>query len=379
MQIINDFQDNNHLKVIKSQITNSDELVICVAFLKNSGLNLLLKSIPKKTVLFIGIDFYITEPNAIRTLFKNGFNVNIVSVDKRSFHPKIYYFKQNKKINIIIGSANLTSGGLETNFETSFLIETEINSNIDNEFKNIIKHYKENSIELKSEFFINQYETKFNIYNSKQKKANKEFEEELKEFHQIDLKLIKQYLKKYYAENENLNYKNRLEYYKTAKKLLNDLTKLEIKSSKQFLKTYEDIAKSFHSSGLLRGKTIFSKEYKTIIKIIDIIKNNKNKDAENLFAMILPLVKSVNKFGINAITEIMNTYNPNNYSIANGRILKSLMNLGFAKFGVANNFQPKDYGKYNEIMKNIAIECNFEDLGEVDHFLSWYYENYVTK
>ena len=127
MQIISNFQDNNHLKVIKSQITNSDELVICVAFLKNSGLNLLLKSIPKKTVLFIGIDFYITEPNAIRTLFKNGFNVNIVSVDKRSFHPKIYYFKQNKKINIIIGSANLTSGGLETNFETSFLIETEIN------------------------------------------------------------------------------------------------------------------------------------------------------------------------------------------------------------------------------------------------------------
>ena len=48
-----------------------------------------------------------------------------------------------------------------------------------------------------------------------------------------------------------------------------------MKSSKQFLKTYEDIAKSFHSSGLLRGKTIFSKEYKTIIKIIDIVSATK--------------------------------------------------------------------------------------------------------
>ena len=127
---------------------------------------------------------------------------------------------------------------------------------------------------------------------------------------------------------------------------------------------------------------IFSLDYFNIISIISIIRTvqeNKAADPVLVFSKTLPLVHSVKRFGVNALTEIMNTFNPIKYSVANGRTLKSLLNLGFAEYPEANNFKVDTYRDYNTLITEIAIACQFKDLGQVDHFLSWYYENYVKK
>jgi len=56
-----------------------------------------------------------------------------------------------------------------------------------------------------------------------------------------------------------------------------------------------------------------------------------------------------------------------------------LSNLGFKKFPVANDFNIDTYENYNNLITEIAIACKFEDLGQIDHFLSWYYEKYVKR
>jgi len=296
-----------------------------------------------------------------------------------TFHPKIYYFKQGNDISILTGSANITGGGLETNFEASLLIQTKINSTTDREFKAMIETYFSNSTQITGEFQLSQYEREFDTYRKKHKKADKEFKDEIESTHKLDLSQLNKFVKEYIANGGLERFAERVEYYKTAKQLMNSITKNNITSAKDFLGYYEDITKSFHSSGLLRGKTTLAKKYKTIISIIRTVQENKMADPVMVFSKTLPLVHSVKRFGVNALTEIMNTYNPNKYSIANGRTLKSLSKLGFAEYPEANNFNVDTYKDYNTLITEIAIACKFKDLGQVDHFLSWYYENYVKE
>ncbi|HOH74499.1 MAG TPA: hypothetical protein PKW38_01810, partial [Paludibacteraceae bacterium] len=148
-------------------------------------------------------------------------------------------------------------------------------------------------------------------------------------------------------------------------------------SPNEFLNYYNEIALLFHSSGLLRGKTTIAKSYKRIIKCINYIKENTKLDAGIIFENSLPIVQKSTRFGINALTEIMNTFNPNSFSVANGRTMSSLSKLGFKKYPDANNFTTETYQDYNNLIKDIAKVCKFKDLGEVDYFLSWYYEKYI--
>ncbi len=352
---------------------------MCVAFLKCSGLDLILERLSDNCTFYIGTDYYLTEPLAIKKLLRNGHTVYLTKKVKSTFHPKIYYFKQGNDISILTGSANITGGGLDSNFEVSVLIETEKNSSVDKDFKTMIETYSSNSTHITGEVQLSQYEREFDTYRKKHRKADKEFKDEIESTHKLDLSQLNKFVKEYVADGGLERFAERAEYYKTAKRLMNSITKNTITSPNDFLSYYEDIAKSFHSSGLLRGKTTLAKKYKTIISIIRTVQENKTADPVLVFSKTLPLVHSVKRFGVNALTEIMNTYNPNKYSVANGRTLKSLSKLGFAEYPEANNFSVDTYEDYNTLITEIAIACKFKDLGQVDHFLSWYYENFVKE
>jgi len=379
MKLITNENRPTHSSVINRLLKHSDEVIICVAFLKNSGLSYILKELSTNCTFYIGTDFYLTEPTAIKKLYKQGHTVYLTKKTKSAFHPKIYYFRQGNKISILTGSANLTGGGLDTNFETSILIQTEKGTSIDNDFHNIIKNYLVNSTQIKSDLQLSQYEREFETYKKKHKKADKEFKDEIESTHKLDLTKLNKFVKEYIASGGLERFSERAEKYKIAKRLMNKITKTDITSPSDFLSYYDVIAKSFHSSGLLRGKTKFSKEYKTILSIIKVVQENKKAEPIFVFSKTLPLVKSIKRFGVNALTEIMNTYNPNKFSVANGRTLKSLSNLGFKKFPAANDFNIDTYENYNNLITEIAIACKFEDLGQIDHFLSWYYEKYVKR
>ena len=122
-------------KIINQELQNSLETQIAVAFLKKSGIkvieNSLLTSLEKggKFELIVGLDFKTTDPMAmkffidLRKQYKDarfycygdkGDNKNDIV-----FHPKIYLFRNSKETVSIIGSTNLTQGGLMSNFEVN--------------------------------------------------------------------------------------------------------------------------------------------------------------------------------------------------------------------------------------------------------------------
>jgi len=381
MELITNDSRPTHLSTINRLLKSSDEVIICVAFLKNSGLAFISKQLPDNCTFYIGTDYFITEPSAIKKLIKDGYKVYLTKKVKSTFHPKIYYFRQGKVISILTGSANLTGGGLETNLEVSVLIETEKGTSVHKKFSSMIEFYSANSTLITGDLQLSQYEREFETYKKKHKKADKEFKDEIESVYKIDLTQLDKYFKEYLSEVGVERYKTRMNDYNEIRKLLNRITTAKINSANSFLDYYEDIANSFYSSDLLRGKTIFAKSYRKIIAAMKFIKENKTKEPSFVYSEARKLILTAKSYGVNGLTEVMNTYNPTEFSVANGRTIKSLADLGFAEFPVTNKkyFDGETYLKYNNLIKEIGIKCKANDLGQIDHFLSWYYSKYLEE
>lgn len=127
-------------EVIKSELLESSKVNIAVAFLRKSGIDQIFKALDyaltknnAKVEIIVGLDFKTTDYSALLTLEEigskySGFNYYCFG-DKRDnfndliFHPKIYLFSNelhsNRKYTSIIGSSNLTGGGLSSNFEVN--------------------------------------------------------------------------------------------------------------------------------------------------------------------------------------------------------------------------------------------------------------------
>jgi HKD family nuclease len=104
-------------------------LNVAVAFAKNSGVLRLKDSLEKfrarggKVNVYVGVDLGVTSYEALTALLLCTDSLNVVhSESGQTFHTKLYQLFGNEKGVIIVGSHNLTAGGLWTNIESSALI-----------------------------------------------------------------------------------------------------------------------------------------------------------------------------------------------------------------------------------------------------------------
>jgi len=146
IEIIN----NNSKKLVDSLLQameKSNCLRIAVAFVSTGGISLLEKglqdSIKRNCYIefILGIDLYITDSKALQNLYqlsKANQNVKLYCYSGSNsegnseaiYHPKLYIADQTSVVTTIIGSSNLTEGGLRSNVELNVLIESESDSDI---------------------------------------------------------------------------------------------------------------------------------------------------------------------------------------------------------------------------------------------------------
>jgi len=129
--------------ILKGELHHSTEVKIAVAFVKRSGIDEIYESLTyameinsAKVEIIVGLDFKTTDVNALfilKDIEKKYKNFSFYCFgDKRDnynnliFHPKIYLFNtllpkhtKHTKFTSIIGSSNLTGGGLTSNFEVN--------------------------------------------------------------------------------------------------------------------------------------------------------------------------------------------------------------------------------------------------------------------
>jgi len=118
------------------------------------------KSKIRKSV--IGMDGYITNPNVLSDFVKNK-KVKFIVSETGVFHPKIYLFKTNDDWDLLIGSANMTSGGFGNNTEVMIHVSsTDSKKKVYKNSRSIIDQYwveAETMTSVKVENYLGLYNT----------------------------------------------------------------------------------------------------------------------------------------------------------------------------------------------------------------------------
>src|SRR4030066_2321118 len=125
--------------IINQELQNAQSARIAIAFLKYSGIKVIEKSLDQclknngSIEIIAGLDFKTTDPQSMHCLInlqKQEQNLKFYCYGDKNenrtdivFHPKIYLFEKGRETTGIVGSTNLTRGGLFTNFEVIVVIK----------------------------------------------------------------------------------------------------------------------------------------------------------------------------------------------------------------------------------------------------------------
>ncbi|MAM30372.1 MAG: hypothetical protein CMC13_15245 [Flavobacteriaceae bacterium] len=392
-QVLFNHINSNHLDTILQQFRKADEVWIATAFLKMSGLNLLLAPIKKhiknnKPITIIaGQNFGLTEPEALKILlklFSGRVNANLFldkAEDKtKVFHPKLFLFKSKDKATIISGSANITKGGLTTNQEVSLCIETKANNT---EWKNsaaIFNHIiHEEHANLVNLMLIKRYE-QFYKDQKRSRKYQKAIPEKQECEYSFDYTKLEQHLRNFRTEQGKHIFKEREKKYRKAKKLLKEIAESPRLNQNRFEDIIDALVgaaglQSLWQSGSLYRNRRFVYECKNEFKdLVAFINDHQNKSSSVVFEGAKELVKEVKGANINYVTEIMMTYQPNRFANLNTNPITVLDEEAGVYFkSHSSSFDGNNYSEYCLLTKEIAQKLNLKNMLEVDSFFNEIY------
>lgn len=145
--ILQGFTEHTHTEAIQRlfDINNIEGVILSVAFVNEDGVRLIenkLHQYANKTKIFSGIRNDITSRQGLSRLLRLGASLYAVDTGARNivFHPKLYLVRGNKQARLLIGSANLTLGGLNNNIEASLVLNLDLDNSSDKKFVSKIEN-----------------------------------------------------------------------------------------------------------------------------------------------------------------------------------------------------------------------------------------------
>ena len=182
MKAITNQPDNTLEEVLKAKLSQAKEVIFCVSFIRESGINLLFNYLKlalnnnAKVTILTSTYLNVTEPIALyrlKSLKSNNLSLSIFDQEKlkTSFHIKGYYFKFiEDKQEMIIGSSNISKSALTSGLEWNISFDdNEAISNFLNHYNNIIEHYSFNPSDEWLHKYLTEYRPNPIIFDGKSK------------------------------------------------------------------------------------------------------------------------------------------------------------------------------------------------------------------
>jgi HKD family nuclease len=129
--------------VLPPLIEASGDIRIAVAFVSRKGLSLIEPALDAAleaggtAEFLVGLDMQSTEPGAVRWLLDRTRDTDRVELycyagltTAGIYHPKLYLTRSAQLVSFIVGSSNLTDGGLRKNVEVNVLVEANARDEI---------------------------------------------------------------------------------------------------------------------------------------------------------------------------------------------------------------------------------------------------------
>ena len=111
------------------ELNRANEVKIIVSFLRESGVQLIIKDLKKQAMKGTDIKILtsnylnITEPSALYLLkdeLGKMVNLRLYETEEISFHPKAYFFKSENKEVLFVGSSNLSYSAFHSGVEWNY-------------------------------------------------------------------------------------------------------------------------------------------------------------------------------------------------------------------------------------------------------------------
>ena len=139
-------ENNDHALAVRQVLNdNVDEILVSVAFARKGGVELIAECLEKnkdKCHIYLGVRNGVTSIQAVLELLKAGVSPYLIDIasSRRIYHPKIYASFTGENAEIILGSANLTIGGLNQNYEASSILSLDSAIDSDKEYIEAIRN-----------------------------------------------------------------------------------------------------------------------------------------------------------------------------------------------------------------------------------------------
>jgi hypothetical protein len=162
--ILQGFTTRTHAAALRDlfKISGIRNVLLNVAYVKESGVEEIeteLRAHASRITVFAGIRNDITSYQGLARLHKiRSLKLYIVDTGSRHvvFHPKLYLVRGETETNVVVGSANLTLGGLNNNIEGSVLLgfdqtaseDRQLISAIESELAALPKAYPSHVVEI---------------------------------------------------------------------------------------------------------------------------------------------------------------------------------------------------------------------------------------
>lgn len=393
MQLITNDNGTDHLQTIRKTFRRAANMTVCVAFAKERAvaeLEPLLENVLKRgghVTTFAGTDFYLTEPAALRRLLKlkerhGECECFVFSDGGDTFHPKIYMGRQGDAVHYMIGSANLTMGGLASNTEASFLGKADAQSELAAQLTEFFDRLRQNGRCKKlTALWLNQYEAAYRRYDD----SRRNFKAAVRNIRQealFDTARVQDYLQRFHAKNDYIDeLPRRRQNYRDALHIQNEICDTPRLSKQRFSALLGDLMGSaghqhlWHSGDIYRQGSAATAKPEAMSTLFRTIRDHVGRPPAEVFQVAMDGARTIRGVGINMATEIMTTFDPSTYAILNNNTRTSLKELGFHELPTLgkSTFKSVRYADHVDLLTQLRDEIGAIDFLEVDSFLNFIY------
>lgn len=332
----------------------------------------------------VGANFGITDPTALKNLMDYERNCRVYLsklTSKIIFHPKMYLVRSKGLCHIIIGSANLTNGGMQANNECS--VYHRCNPE-DQMWKDALIYFNLCLSARNADYLTFPVLDAYVKYHKKQKNINEKSNPfpEVSDNLFYDLKNLKKYYNQLDQKVIQRELSKKKQRYEKAKAILDEIAitpMTDKKFSQQFKKLVINQSatepKLWSSNGMARQVNRILGAKKFFRKLVLAVKNNLNLDPEVIYSHAKEISDQLKGTGANYIGEIMLTYQYKRLPNLNNNPVTVLRKEAGARINAyPNNYKEKDYLIYYKYISQIAKELGLKDMLEVDYFFDKIYQ-----
>lgn len=378
----------HHADALLATLKRAQHLDCMVAFAKFSALKDFLP--PLKNALdrgmtarfAVGLSLHLTEPKILRQLFRlrgDGLDLYLSNDRERTFHPKIYSFREGAGSTVFVGSANLTFGGLAENYEASIRSQESaghLAAAVAAHFDDLIE--REVLVEA-SPKKISDYALEFDVHDAWRKLARKRAEKITSEGAR-DLSLLAFQLEEMkrdesangFAAHQILRGRNLVR----ARQQIRHLSAVQRPSSASFRPQYERLIEHFHSGGLARQKTRIAAQATQFVSALNVMLQAGTPPPETAFEALRERFRDIRGAGVNLLTEILHAIDNQSYAVMNQNAVTGMLAAGFTGYPLHPNklgVNGATYARYCADAQTVRKQLGLANLSELDALFNYVY------